>query len=163
MKIAILTEILSTHSGSRAPIELAKKLPLGNEVALLAFAALNAVPYLKHQDFISFHSALPGFLAAKLSGAPVIKTYYGTQLDAYRERFSPQKTPDLWEKLLNWIGNQIIVSVQRFFFTLSSQSIAIRRYASLKAQQLTIFTQWQTAIFFSGFHRLERALHEKNS
>lgn len=38
MNIAILTEILSTHSGSRAPIELAKSLSLNNKVTLMAFA-----------------------------------------------------------------------------------------------------------------------------
>lgn len=169
MKIAIQTEILSTHSGSRAPIELSKYLSLNNEITLLAFdlktekeiqkdlekrgirvvlitpyriplgkwlAAFRLLPHLRKNEIISFHGTLPTFLAAKLSGIPIARTYYGTQLDAYFEKLLPNQKPNLKDKILNWLGNRLILLIQRFYFDLSNQSVAISECASLEAKRL---------------------------
>lgn len=169
MKIAILTEILSTHSGSRAPIELAKSLSLHNKITLLAYsflaekgvqnelekrgvkvvlvnppkipfgkwwAAFKFFPHLKKSEIISFHGTLPTFLVAKLSGRPLIKTYYGTQLDAYYEKLLPEVKPSLKDKYLNWLGNQVILCIQRIYFGLSTQVVAISTYTSQEAKKL---------------------------
>ncbi len=169
MKIAILTEILSTHSGSRAPIELAKSLSLDNKVTLMAFAyksekgvkeelekqgikvilaaipplplgkwlaAFTFLPHLKDKDIISFHGTLPTFLVARLSGIPLVTTYYGTQLNAYLERLLPTQKPNLKDKILNWLVNQAILITQKVYFCLSNQSVAISKYTSCEAKKL---------------------------
>lgn len=169
MKIAILTEILSTHSGSRAPVELAKHLSLSNEITLIVYAlktekrvkrelekkgvkvflinspkipfgrwlvAFKVLPHLRGQDIISFHGTLPTFLVAKLSGLPLVKTYYGTQLNAYLERLLPYQKPTLKDKFLNWLGNKLILIVQRIYFRLSDQVVAISKYTSKEAKKL---------------------------
>lgn len=169
MKLAILTEILSTHSGSRAPIELAKYLSLNNEVTLLAYsfsaekeikkdlekrgvrvilidapdiplgkwlAAFKFLPHLQENKLISFHGTLPTFLVAKLAGLPLVQTYYGTQLDAYLEKLLPSQKPSLKDKFLNWLGNQLVLLIQKIYFGLSNQVVAISNYTSREARKL---------------------------
>lgn len=169
MKIAIITETLSTHSGSRAPIELAKHLSLSNEITLLAYdfnteknlkkdlekrgikiilitpypfpfgkllAVLQSLPHLRTNEIISFHGTLSSFLAAKISGIPIVKTYYGTQLDAYLERFLPNQKIGLKNRLFNWFGNQIILLKEKINFFLATEIIGISKYASNEAKRL---------------------------
>lgn len=169
MKIAIITEILSTHSGSRAPIELAKHLSLNNQVTLLSYdlktekkakvdlekkgvrvvlvtpysillgkwlAALKILPYLKKNEIISFHGTLPTFLIAKISGLPIIKTYYGTQLDAYLEKLLPSQKPKLQDKLFNWLSNQLILLIGKIYFHLADQTVGISKYTANEAKGL---------------------------
>lgn len=169
MKIAIITETLSTHSGSRAPIELAKHLSLKNQITVLAydiktdyrvkrqfekagiqiklvkplnflfgkyFSALKFLPELKKNDLISFHGTLPSFLATKISGVPVIKTYYGTQLDAYLERFLPGQKISFKDRLFNRLVNQIILLKEKINFLLATEIIGISKYTSKEAQKL---------------------------
>lgn len=169
MKIAVITEIISTHSGSRAPIELAKQLSLNNEITLLAYdfktekeaktnleekgikvvlvkppafpfgkylAALKFLPHLKESEIISFHGTLPAFLVAKLARRPLIKTYYGTQLNAYYERLLPTQKPILKDKLFNWLGNRLTLFVGKIYFYLSDQTVGISHYTSVEAERL---------------------------
>jgi len=168
MKIAILTEILSTHSGSRAPIELAKYLALNNKVTLIAYdlqteqdikkelktrgieiilirppdfvfgkwlAAFRFLPYLQNQDIISFHGTLPALLVAKLSGKPIVKTYYGTQLNAYLEKFLPFEPLSKKDKCLHWLSNKVILFMERVNFFIAKQTIGISQYTSKEAQK----------------------------
>ena len=169
MKIVILTEILSTHSGSRAPIELAKQLSSDNKITLFTYslkadekvkkelqnlgikvfliepvkfplgkllAAFKFLPFLKNYDLISFHGTLPVFLVAKLSDLPIIQTYYGTQLDAYLEKFLPFQEPSLKDKFFNLFGNQLVLLIQKVYFRLSTQTIAISQYTKEEAKKL---------------------------
>lgn len=169
MKIAIISRSLSTHSGSRAPIELAKHLVLHNQITLIVFegedasplkqelekkgvkvifiktppvvfgkwfGSLKLLPYLKGQDIISFHGTFPVFLVAKLSRIPIVKTYYGTQLDAYLERFLPGQKLNLINHLLNFLGNRLILYTERVSFSLASEVIGISRYTSGEAKKL---------------------------
>ena len=168
MKIAVLTEILSTHSGSRAPIELAKHLSLNNKVTLMAYSfktdskvkqeleksgvavilidvpnilfgkwlvAFKFLPHLKGNDIISFHGTLPVFLVARLSGIPLVQTYYGTQLDAYLERLLPYQKNNFKDKFLNFLGNKITLLIGRVYLGLSNKVIAISQYGSLEAKK----------------------------
>src|SRR4030042_3811947 len=123
MKLALITESLNTHSGSRAPLELALNLPKSVKLHIFSFdldfdektleifkkrdipvsifpgktlfqklrsisQLTNAITKAKF-DLISFHGTLPAFIAAKRTGIPIIKTYYGTQLNGYLEIFVP--------------------------------------------------------------------------
>lgn len=169
MKIAIITEILSTHSGSRAPIELAEHLSLNNEITLVAYdlqtekeaeigleekgvkivlikppafpfgkyrTALKFLPHLKKNEIISFHGTLPAFLVAKLARRPLIKTYYGTQLDAYLEKLLPSQKPKLQDKLFNWLSNQLIFLIGKIYFRLADQTVGISKYTANEAKGL---------------------------
>lgn len=169
MKIAVVTELLSTHSGSRAPIELAKYLSLRNKVTLFAYdfkteagirqdlenrgikivlinplpfplgkwlTAFRILPYLKETDVISFHGTLPTLLIAKISRRPLIRTYYGTQLNAYYERLLPNQKPGLKDKIPNWFGNQLTLFLGKIYFWLADQTIGISRYSSQEAKRL---------------------------
>src|SRR5512143_3030245 len=112
MKVALITEIVNSKSGSRAPIEIAKHLASQKiMVQIIAYSYnldKNLVTELKKQgievklfekrkiasiikmakyinqekfDLISFHGTLYSFLSAKLTGLPIVCTYYGTQFD----------------------------------------------------------------------------------
>lgn len=169
MKIAILTEILSTHSGARAPIELAKNLSGNNQITLISYAqkadqqlkkeleklgikiALvtpprlpfgrylaikKFCPILQNQQIISFHGTPPTFLAAKLSGRPLVQTYYGTQLNAYQERFLPGETLAWKQRFANWLVNQLTFLIQRLYLSLSPKSVAISHFAQKEVEHL---------------------------
>lgn len=87
-------------------------------------------------NIISFHATFPLFMAAKLTGKPVIKTYYGTQLDAYLERITPGQKPSLWQKFLNFLGNQALTALERIEFNLSTKVIGISQYTQNEARKL---------------------------
>ena len=110
MKVALVTKSLSTSSGARAPFELALHLQSFCDITIFA-EAKNAQKDLKNKlknlklyknpmhlyqllklgdfDVISFHSTFLEMIAAKLTGIPIVRTYYGTQFDAYLENFLP--------------------------------------------------------------------------
>ena len=166
MKIAVITEILNTHSGSRAPIDLAVSLAqLKNQIIILAvkkkcdyalkknlekkgltiilfpqsklLAAIKL--YFKLRKIkprvISFHATLPFFIASKVSATPIVKTYYGTQLDAYYEKIFPKK-PNFFDKLVNFLVNKLITAIEKIQFLLSDEVIAISKFVSNQAKTL---------------------------
>jgi len=169
MKIALITEVISLHSGSKSPVELGEYLAGKNQVTIIAYqaksdqglltklkkrgikiflikpykiplgkfpAAFKCLPVLKHHQLISFHGSPATFLVAKISGIPIVTTYYGTQLNAYLEKFTPDHKPNLKDCFLNRLGNQIILLVQKTYLNLSSQVIAISRYTAWEAWHL---------------------------
>lgn len=129
IKIAILSEICNTHSGSRSPIEFAltftkhpnikkvyfycydyqKDLSLvrylekrGIKVIALPIKKVSFLSKLKTSfalprlfktypvDVISYHGTLPVFIVARTLGVPIVRTYHGTQLNAYLEKIPSQ-------------------------------------------------------------------------
>lgn len=153
MNIAIVTRSATTHSGSRAPIDLATQLSSFFKVTVLATANnqqkdarellkknnVNLIFYknnfdlyrklsAKNFDLISFHATLLQMLAAKLTTIPITKTYYGTQFNAYLERLFPNEKSPQVQKLINNIANSIIWLNQKIQLTLANQTIAISEY-----------------------------------
>jgi len=153
MNIAIVSAGLSTHSGLRAPIELAKALKaLGHQITFYALSKgkdnpavndlrrtgirvsvvnarslLTQILILKkkleagNHDIISAHCFVSQLLAARLTGIPVVWTYYGTQLNVLREHVFPTKNTviDTIDSLLNltirlktqamaWLADEIL-------------------------------------------------------
>lgn len=166
MKIAIVTETLNTHSGSRAPIDLAVScVQFKNQVIIFAVkkntnhklkkelqkkgVQVQLLSTSKFKSFfqlilalrkfapgiISFHGTLSSFLGAKLSDTPIVKTYYGTQLNAYFERIFP-KEPGLLDKFLNFLANQIILFKERVQFWLSDEIVAVSKFTKEEAKKL---------------------------
>ncbi len=171
MKIAVVTEILNTHSGSRAPIELAKHLANHHKISIIAYtfqrnrqlenglnklninikliksspsfnAKLIAIPklisYLKEENFdlISFHGTLPTFLACKLTSIPIVKTYYGTQLNGYLEKKLPSQKNSTADIFVNAFGNALILFSDKLQFWLSDKQVAISNYTAQEAHTL---------------------------
>lgn len=146
MHVAIITKSATTHSGARAPIDLASALRKSCDVTIFA-EAKNAQKDLKSKlkklklyknpmhlyqllklgdfDVISFHSTFLEMIAAKLTGIPIVRTYYGTQFDAYLEKFLPDQKPDISAKIINSFANFAIWANQKFMLLLSNQVIAI--------------------------------------
>ncbi|MBU1110118.1 glycosyltransferase family 4 protein [Patescibacteria group bacterium] len=85
---------------------------------------------------LSAHCMLSLLIGTTLARLPIVSTYYGTQLNAYLERLPPYQKPNIKDKLLNWLGNQIILLIQKVHFKLSDQIVAISQYTSQEAQTL---------------------------
>lgn len=152
MKIALVTKSASTHSGSRAPLELA--IHLQKLCAVTVFAQnghdqknLQLIFYknsfdLYHSlksgsfDVISFHSTLIPLIVAKLAGIPIVRTYYGTQFDAYLERFLPDQNINLLGKFINSAANVLLWLNQKIMLALSDRIIAISQAAQKELQKL---------------------------
>lgn len=165
MKIAIIAEILNPKSGARAPIELAKQLSKNHQIYFYAYqkncdpetletlgkSRIKVILFqsrflsmfqlyfqLKKQtfDILSLHCFLPLFLPAKLSEIPTIRTYYGTQQDVWFEKLLPDQRPNITNRLINSLLNQIIKTREKFFFDNSGLNIAISKYTQKEAQIL---------------------------
>ena len=161
MKIAVLARIVNTKSGSRAAIELARSLAKNNQVVFLAqrkkidhkvkkklekegvkiilvknWIKLPKILKKERFDIISSHAPLLPTLLARLSGIPVVSTYYGTQLDAYYERLLPHQKPSPRDKILNWLGNRATLFLMGLRLTLAHQIIAISQYTADEAKRL---------------------------
>lgn len=89
-----------------------------------------------HPDIISFHSTLPFFIGAKLTGFPLIKTYYGTQIDAYLERLTPDQKPNLQETILNRLANFYIKTAEVLQFKLANEVVGISLYTANEGEKL---------------------------
>lgn len=87
-------------------------------------------------DLISFHAALPLFLTAWFSRIPIIKTYYGTQLNGYLERKLPNQKINTSDRILNLLGNFWILTSDKIQFLLSQNQIAISHYTAREAEIL---------------------------
>ncbi|MBI2021528.1 glycosyltransferase family 4 protein [Candidatus Daviesbacteria bacterium] len=176
ISIAILTEVLNTHSGSRAPIELSlalnklnskkielylvcfsykldkklkKKLESQNiKIFILRVNNLSFLSKLKASlklfeifkknsiDTILFHGSLPMFLIARVFKKPIITTYYGTQFNAFEEKFLPNEKISLFQKLINQLGNLAIYVFQAVPVLLSNKVVTMTKYGSDECYKL---------------------------
>lgn len=173
LKIGILTEIINFHSGSRAPLEIARHLSiLGQKVTVYAYNTMLDnraktslqkdgvkiriikrfnLPYfgkyvstialfkiLKKNppDIITFSGTLPFFIAAKISGIPIIRVYMGTQFDAYLERKNPDEKIFFWEKAINKLTNLYIFISELIPFKLSTKIVSISNFAKREGEIL---------------------------
>ena len=85
-------------------------------------------------DIASFHGTLPFFLGAKLLSIPIILTYYGTQLDAFADKFFPKKIGFV-HGLLNEIFNKIIILQERLLIKFSGAVLAISKYTQKELKE----------------------------
>lgn len=85
-------------------------------------------------DVISFHATPSLFLGAKLSGLPIVRTYYGTQLDAIKDKFFPYT--NMFITLANWFGNMYTQTVERYILSHSNKIVAISTYAQEEVKKL---------------------------
>lgn len=101
------------------------------------FATLELSNQLKkgHFDIINFHGTLPFFFAAKASGIPIVRTYYGTQLDPILDKIFPKK-PTIFIRLSNWLANQYIKFTDHLMLRYSDQVIAISLYTKKELEKL---------------------------
>lgn len=152
MHLAIITKSASKKSGARIPFDLAPYLVKRMQVTIFAHKKeadtkiqedltkkkvsllfySNLVDLYKKLkksdcDVISFHSTLPYFISSKLTGLPVIKTYYGTQFDAYLEKFLPFEKIAYFNKLINKFFNCLIWLDQKIQLLLSKKVIAVSK------------------------------------
>ena len=165
MKIAVLTEIINRKSGARAPLEIAKALKKqGNELTIFAFKydlEEDAVSELKRLginvsiidsckiiapfilfrrlkgnfDILSYHAKLPAFIAAYLSGLPLIRTYHGIQFDPMIDKFFPRR-PTFWIKILNWLANIYIKISESILLYNSDRILAISKYTQKEMKKI---------------------------
>lgn len=173
--VAVLAEICNLHSGSRAPIELAKFLSNQKGIIKIYFFCFDknidkeAVDKLKKAsveiiflktvnlsffeklkasfslfnyfktfkiDLILFSGSLPMFLAAKLLRKPIFTTYYGTQFDAYFEKFIPTYSQTLLDKFLNVFFNLLIYISDLIVVKFSDKVIAISKFTAKECSKL---------------------------
>ncbi len=87
-------------------------------------------------DVICFAGTLPFFIACKLTGIPIILTYYGSQMDAYLEQKIPNESILLHDKILNFIGNIYIYIANFLLMRFSTRVIAISYFSALEAKKL---------------------------
>lgn len=85
-------------------------------------------------QIVSFHANLPVFLGAKLTGLPIVRTYYGTQFDAVYDKFFPAKSIVL--DFLNRLGNLSIWALEYFMLSNSREIVAISKFAKTEVQRL---------------------------
>ncbi len=176
LSIAILTEVLNTYSGSRAPIELAYAInrlnPKQLDLCLISFSykldntlqkdlesknikvftlkvtSLSFLSKFKASfklfeifkknsiDIILFHGSLPMFLIAGVLKKPIITTYYGTQFNAFEEKFLPNEKISLFQKLTNLSANLLIYIFQAIPVLLSTKVVAMTKYGSRECYKL---------------------------
>lgn len=88
-------------------------------------------------DIISFHSNLLSLLAAKLSGQKILATYYGTEF-SYKKIRSEAKMPIKtgWvSSLKSELSDLILTFLQRIYFWLCDDAVAISQYLSYEADK----------------------------
>lgn len=190
MKIALLTEIINTKSGSRAPIEIAKALVhRGHYVTIFAYPylvektiklnlekskigveliktkkfiaplILNRKLRQSYFDVISFHGTLPFFIGAKLSGIPIVRTYYGTQLDALSDKSFPNQ-PNILIRWVNKLSNWVILAIEKIMIKNSARVIAISKYCQMELVRLY---KIPSEVIYLGSHTPPRVAAKKNN
>lgn len=80
-------------------------------------------------NIISTHCTFPFSVAARLSGKPVVKTYYGLQ-------FFSWNALSLKEKLISGLLDKIILWREKLVFILAHQHVAISQYLAREAKDL---------------------------
>lgn len=162
MHLAIVTKSATNKSGARVPFELASYLTKKFKVTVFAHKtkanqtikkelAKKKIPFLLYSnpvdlyqklkksdcDIISFHSTIPYMISSRLAGLPVIKTYYGTQFNAYLEKYLPGEKISSLDKLINKFINRLIWTDQKIQLILSTKVIAISK--TCQKELLTLY------------------------
>ena len=166
MKIAVLAEIISRRSGTRAPLEIARAIKAkGHDVTLFGYGfgleneAINELRQVDIKleiikssrlvtpllvavklrqggfDIVCFQGSLPFFLGAKLSGLPIIRINYGTQLDPLLDKIFPYQA-NVFIKIANNFLNQLILAKEKFVIANSTKIIAISTYVQQEINKL---------------------------
>ena len=106
-----------------------------NQIPLLGrfLSALKLFSYLKKGNFdiISLQSSSLFYTIVKFTSIPIIKTYYGTQLD-----LGLDMRGGLISLVPAWILKSIIIIREKLFFLISDQVIAISKYLVTEAKQI---------------------------
>jgi len=161
IKIAVVTKSATTKSGARVPFELATYLAKFHNVLVFAQkknTEKNLEPFLKSKnvqlifyqnpidlllklrkekvDIISFHATLSEAISAKLALKPIVQTYYGTQFDAYLEKFTPDQKISFYDTVLNRILNYLIWLNKKILSMLATKVIAISKYTQKELKKL---------------------------
>ncbi len=76
------------------------------------------------------------FWAAKLSGIPIITTFYGTQFDVMRERFLPPSFTYFLVRPLDMLLNLVIILKSVPSLILSQKIVSISSYCQLQAKRI---------------------------
>ncbi len=96
---------------------------------------LHRLKILKEIDIISFHGSLPLFIFTKFLHKPYVYTYYGTQFDAYLEKFFGKKA-GYKNLFINWLTNQFIYIFQAVPVWSSPHIVGISKYCVNEIRQL---------------------------
>lgn len=86
-------------------------------------------------EVISFHATLTFLIASKLTNIPIVKTYYGTQLDAYLENVFGRNL-NIGHKIANYTLNSVVTFVDKLQFFLSDKTLGISIYCAKQAKIL---------------------------
>lgn len=156
MKIALLTDVLSEHSGARAAIKLGEALGClpGFEVAFFGsrylldeatrdrlrrkykvrlfnkptLFSLSLRRILKEEkvDVISAHCSLRILISAYFSGIPIVRTDYGTQFPSLNGNYGSWKV-SFWEKMVNFFADIYVYVRDAAKFFFCQSTVAISR------------------------------------
>ncbi len=93
--------------------------------------------HLRHSTFdvISFHGTLPFFLGTLISTIPIVRTYYGIQLNALIDKFYKGR-PSLSARMLNPITRFLIKERERFMSVHSKKVISISKCTQKEHKRL---------------------------
>lgn len=182
MKIGILTEIIDYHSGARAPLELAKHLAKrGHKILVYGYdlkkdenttldlkAHSIQVLLFKKPPVLLFRQlrkdnpqalisagTFSFFIAARLTGIPIIRMYMGTQFNALLEDSVPSRNISLIKHVLNTLANCYIYFSGFIPYLLSTRIVAISKYAAREARLL--YKRDVDATIYLGTTFLERS------
>jgi glycosyltransferase involved in cell wall biosynthesis len=90
----------------------------------------------EHFDIISFHwASLLSFFATRASGIPIVRTYYGTQLNPLLDKVFPEK-PNPLLKTANRLVNLIIGWKEKVFLLGSNKVLAISQFTQEELKNL---------------------------
>lgn len=90
-------------------------------------------------DLISFHGTLSFFLSAWFSGIPIVRTYYGTQLDPLLDKVFPTR-PGSFLRLANRLVNALVILKEKFVLANSNKVLAISQYTQDELKRLYAIT-----------------------
>ncbi|MDP2632337.1 MAG: glycosyltransferase family 4 protein [Candidatus Curtissbacteria bacterium] len=179
MHLAIVTKSASTKSGAKVPFDLAPYL--AKQMQVTVFAAKHGVqkdlfkilakdkidlvlysnPFDLYQKLkkancqvISSHATFFYLLSSKLTGIPIVKTYHGTQFDAYLEKFVPQTRLSFIDNLINTFFNKLLWLDQKIQLVLSDQVISI----SIACQkELKDLYKTKSKLIYNGINLIDRS------
>lgn len=158
MRVGVVAYICNSHSGARAPIELAlalsklhkiyffatendkdfetiKRLKKSGVEVLLFNNPLNLLKLFKEKkiDIISAHTTLSLLIICKISRIPILSYYYGTQFNVLSERFYPTSN---FISLIDKILNLFIYFKGLLLVYMPDHVVGISKYTVYQAKQL---------------------------
>lgn len=163
MNIGIIGSCANHYSGVRAITELASALTkLNHQITLyfnnrdtngetLKLLRENQVDYVivnnpfhllrnlqknKHTVLTLHNHDFPTWFICRISGIPVVYTYYGLQYNAFSNALFPKKIPKIPKFILDQFFNLIINLKAAPLVFLSDKVITISRYCGLEAQKI---------------------------